>query len=68
MDYTPLATPAPEAAARPRPRVAAWTLRRSDSRTDSEGGYVRGSSGHWEVSASHALRLWRREMHADFDF
>ena len=37
----------------------------SDSGTDSEGEYVRGSSGHWEVSASHALRLWRREMRAE---
>ena len=43
--------------------VAAWWG--SDSGTDSEGEYVRGSSGHWEVSASHALRLWRREMRAE---
>jgi hypothetical protein len=42
--------------------VAAWG---SDSGTDSEGEYVRGDSGHWEASASHALREWRREMRAE---
>ena len=54
-----LPTPAPETATA---LVAAWG---SDSGTDSEGEYVRGSSGHWEVSDSHALRLWRREMRAE---
>ena len=54
-----LTAPAPETAAA---LVAAWG---SDSGTDSEGEYVRGSSGHWEASASHALRLWRREMRAE---
>ena len=52
-------SPAPETAAA---LVAAWG---SGSCTDSDGGCVRGSSGHWEVSASHALRLWRREMRAE---
>ena len=50
---------APETAAA---LVSGWG---SDSGTDSEGEYVRGSSGHWEVSDSHALRLWRREMRAE---
>ena len=54
-----MTAPAPETAAA---LVAAWG---SDSGTDSEGEYVRGDSGHWEVSASHALREWRREMRTE---
>ena len=42
--------------------VAAWG---SDSGTDSEGDCVRGDSGHWEPSASYALREWRRAMRAE---
>ena len=35
------------------------------SGTDSEGECVRGDSGHWEPSASYALREWRRAMRAE---
>ena len=42
--------------------AAAWG---SDSGTDSEGECVRGDSGHWEPSASYALREWRRAMRAE---
>ena len=54
-----LTAPAPETAAA---LVAAWG---SDSGTDSEGECVRGDSGHWEPSASYALREWRRAVRAE---
>ena len=46
----------------PAALVAAWG---SDSGTDSEGECVRGDSGHWEPSASYALREWRRAVRAE---